>query len=355
MGKKKVAIITIISRNYGNRLQNYALQKVVENIGFQVETVPMNIRNNQIYTLKLAIKYLLKPLFPQFNSICWDMFDLKIHWAKVTTDDKRISDKYDYFIAGSDQIWNPLFDFNTKREILFFAKPDQRMAYAASFGINVLPEKCKKDYSDEISKFRFISVREFAGAKIIYDLIQRQVPVVLDPTMLLSADEWINLSRKHKRIKLPKKYVVKYFLGTINEHYDNFINYYADSNNYTVIDILQPPVNMVGKIGPKEFINIIANSYGVFTDSFHGTVFSILFHKPFFVFDRPYEEGYGKMNSRLDTLLSMFDFETRRISKARELETTDFECNFDNADRILALKKQESITYLRDALNILLN
>lgn len=351
MHKKKsdVIIVTIISENYGNRLQNYALQKVLENLGFENETMPIKVKYTLKYKIKLIIKTCLSTIIKKYKDVCWDWFDQNINWSKFTADTPNIANSYRFFIAGSDQIWNPTFNCNSEREFLPFAQPEQKIAYAASIGLAELPTEYKTNYANAISSFHAVSVRENAGAKIIENLIDEKVPVVLDPTMLLSTNEWMKVIKKSK-LNINKKYIVKYFLGIRNTEYDNCIKNYAERNGCIIIDITKPPVNLEKKIGPGEFVNLIAYSQAVFTDSFHGTVFSILFHRPFIVFERPFEVGYGEMNSRLDTLLTTFELEGRRINSADQFDLIDFACKFDKTDKILKKRRYDSIAYLRNAL-----
>lgn len=347
--KPEVVIVTIISRNYGNRLQNYALQKSLEKLGFSNITMPMVHRNNFKYKIKILVKTSLSLFIKKYRDVTWDWFDLKIKWGEFTSEQVSKTNDFKFFIAGSDQIWNPLFNFNSVREFLPYARAEQRVAYAASFGINKLPPECVNYYKKAIESFSAVSVRENEGAKIVDELINKSIPVVLDPTMLLNAEEWLCIV-KHYKVKTQGKYIVKYFLGTRNKEYDNCIKNYAEENGCIIIDITKPPVNLEKKIGPGEFVNLIANSQAVFTDSFHGTVFSILFHRPFIVFERPFELGYGEMNSRLDTLLTTFEFEERRINSAEQFGAIDFVCKFDKADKILKKRRSDSITYLKNAL-----
>lgn len=343
---KKVAIVTIISRNYGNRLQNYALQQVLKKGEVKVETIPLLYKGDFERQMKLVIKRILSKITKKYdNDIKWETFDKKIKWSKYTDKNPEIDDKYDFFIAGSDQIWNPTFPFNSNREFLTFAGDGKKIAYAASIGLEELPSEYKEKYKNNIAKFKIVSVREVAAADIIEQLGCKRPEVVLDPTMLLSSEEWKEFARKSKG-NLPGKYIVKYFLGIRDADFDQYIDQYAKSNGTEIIDI-----TCCDKIGPTEFVNMIYHSEVVFTDSFHGTVFSIIFHKPFIVFERPYEEGYGKMSSRLDTLLETFGLKEHRVNSKEKLDTVKPEYDFSKVDNTLKEKRKESIDFLKEALN----
>lgn len=345
---KKVAIVTIISRNYGNRLQNYALQEVLKKDGVCVETIPLKPKS----VFERKVKFLVKKVLSKFvkkykKDVRWDYFDSKIKWSNYTSESEKVCDVYDYFIAGSDQIWNPTFDFNSEREFLTFANNKQKIAYAASIGLEELPSEYEKIYRRNILLFKMVSVRENAAADIIVQLGCERPFVVLDPTMLLSLEEWKQLMRKSK-IRLKKKYVVKYFLGIKNVGFDQYINQYAKSRGAEVIDI----IDYDNIVGPIEFLNLIYYSEAVFTDSFHGTVFSVLFHKPFIVFERPYEEGYGKMSSRLDTLLNTFCLKEQRVFSVEECIKKKPEWDYECVDLILQERKKMSRQILMNAIGV---
>ena len=125
---KKVRIVTIVSYNFGNRLQNLALTRVLEKLGCEVKTIPAK----KHYKTKKMITMLIKPLVGRKNN--WEAFEKRISYDKHLAYDIDVN-KIDYFITGSDQVWNPIFPFITKREFLDFAKPEQRVSYAASIAI----------------------------------------------------------------------------------------------------------------------------------------------------------------------------------------------------------------------------
>lgn len=349
--KKSVAIVTIISYNIGNRLQNYALQNYLLSKGFEVKTIPINSQNLIEKRLKYVIKLLLSFIIPKYKSVSWQTFDNKIRWEKypISNNSEALVKKYDYFIAGSDQIWNPLFKFNTDREFLTFAHPNQRIAYAASIGISELPKECETHYAEMLKGFSSLSVREDDAAKIIKKLTNRSSQVVLDPTMLLTREEWKEVS-KSSRVHIKYKYVVKYILGIRNSKYDEYIEKKAKELGAKVIDITEYNKQHEAIIGPIEFIYLIANSEKVFTDSFHGTIFSLLFEKSFIVFDRKPQKGTGNMSSRLDTLLSKFDIQEQRIVDDLQLVKVPPKVDYKKVNDILQKERKIAEEYLREAL-----
>lgn len=171
MHRKKIAIVTIISENYGNRLQNYALQTVLQDTGFRVETIQ---RKNISFVL--LIKNYLHYIWKTNNTTQFFKFNKKIKWSKKIWDkDSQLIDLgslYDYFIAGSDQIWNPYYTFTgTDLDFLTFVEDKRRIAYAASFGVSSLPSnKAAKYNKGRLRDFSKISTREDAGADIVFSL-----------------------------------------------------------------------------------------------------------------------------------------------------------------------------------------
>ena len=353
MRRKKVGIVTIVSENLGNRLQNYALQEFLELSGVSVRTIPVHNSNFFIRKVKIQAKSILSFFLPKYRSVVWQLFDKKIHWENRTVSDASeiLADSYDYFIAGSDQIWNPLFDFNSEREFLTFAPLYKRIAYAASIGIDKLPESVLETYKVHLQSFSAISVREESAAEIIYQLIHQIVPVVLDPTMLIAKGKWMDVA-KNSRIKIKKKYVIKYFLGIRVDKYDSYIDRIAKENECVIIDITKYNNKYNNSIGPAEFVSLIANSFAVFTDSFHGTVFSILFERPFLVFDRPIQEGYGNMECRIDTLLKKFNLMQYRITENCILQQEYPKIDFIPIEKLLNKERKQATDYIKSALNL---
>ena len=334
-------------------MQNYALQEFLELSGVSVRTIPVHNSNFFIRKVKIQAKSILSFFLPKYRSVVWQLFDKKIHWENRTVSDASeiLADSYDYFIAGSDQIWNPLFDFNSEREFLTFAPLYKRIAYAASIGIDKLPESVLETYKVHLQSFSAISVREESAAEIIYQLIHQIVPVVLDPTMLIAKGKWMDVA-KNSRIKIKKKYVIKYFLGIRVDKYDSYIDRIAKENECVIIDITKYNNKYNNSIGPAEFVSLIANSFAVFTDSFHGTVFSILFERPFLVFDRPIQEGYGNMECRIDTLLKKFNLMQYRITENCILQQEYPKIDFIPIEKLLNKERKQATDYIKSALNL---
>ncbi len=353
--KKKIGIITLIDRNIGNRLQNFALQEFLVDKGYDVETIGWREYNRA----KIVIKSLLKNVYLKINrwkksyNYTWDIFDLNINWSPVIIPyqaeniSSEIKKRFDFFVVGSDQVWNPNFYYYVPRAFLKYADDKQKVSYAGSFGVSDVPEEHKEEYKIWLSKFKALSVREEAGSEIIKNLTGRDAVVSLDPTMLISKEKWIQIAQKSK-YRVKEKFVVKYFLGDNAKEYNEFIEKKAKELDAKIIDILNFEDTWI--IGPAEFIYLYVNAEAAFVDSFHGTVFSILFNKPFAVFDRIGTTGTGNMNSRIDTLLKTFDLENHRILKVDEINSITMDFDPNKTEKILSEKRKEASEYLDFAL-----
>lgn len=350
--KQKIGIVTINdNNNYGNRLQNYAVQVFLEKNNCKVKTIK-NIPNtnnkdknkiqynkkrikNCLHDVKIRLKNIVKPdkrrkKFIEFNK------NIKFTKTVFNINNKHIWKEYSYFIAGSDQIWNPKFGGLSDFDLLSFAKPEQRIAFSASFGIDKLSEeKLKEKAKKELQKFKAISVREDSGKKIVEELTGRKdVQVLVDPTMLLTEQEWDEVARKPEQLKF-NKYILNYFLGELSEKRKKEIDRIAKENNCKVINILDKN-DPFYQTGPSEFLYLEKNAFLICTDSFHSCIFAILFNRPFIVFDR--EDSNAKMNSRINTLLNKFDLEDRRFKG----KINEEQINIDYTEVYEILKKEKN-------------
>ncbi|SDQ11029.1 polysaccharide pyruvyl transferase family protein [Streptococcus equinus] len=318
--------------NYGTRLQNYALKRTLEQKGVEVNTIYLKNRRNQYKDLikELALKFVpninvtkrwkndfeKRKKFQEFNKY--------LNLVKVTKKDLFEQDYSDSFaIAGSDQIWSPLHLENNPQDVdLFFCRfisKEKRYSYAPSFGTSSVK---KHNYYDFLKDFKKLSVREEQGKKIIESLIQRQATVVPDPVFLLSSDDWKD-SFKSKS-KIGEKYVVVYFLSQQSSEVIEQIEQFSKDKGCSIINIMGNSYNSHYKIpNPIEFVELLSNASYVFTDSFHASVFSIIFQTKFTVLSRT----DVKQISRIENLLKIYhcsdfmyngriaDIDNRKISE----------------------------------------
>lgn len=378
---KKIGILTLNGYfNYGNRLQNYASQEVLKSLGFSVETIINNseYKNKSIknYSVKDRIQNLSKlpanELYEKIKFKSWysinkkKIEDYKIKRKEtfkeftkkyISETDYSISDdnvpadladRYDYFVTGSDQVWNPNFRYGSPIDFLTFAPKNKRIAYAPSFGISEIPAEYIEKYKIWLSQINKLSVREETGAKIIKDLTGRDAVVLVDPTIMLTKEMWLSISRVADN-KPKSEYLLTYFLGKVSKEKKVKIETIADENNLAIVNLADIRDEETYITGPSEFIDYVNSASVFFTDSFHGAVFSILMETPFVVFDRV--GNHPSMNSRIETLLTMFRLSSR---KANNIVSNNqvFEADYSHVQEILENERKKTIEYLKDALNV---
>lgn len=364
---KNIAIVTMTEGfNLGNSLQNYALQKVLKELHFNPYTLISS--DNYFHTNKSILTLFKKNTFKRIigflinynnfrnyifeiskKKLIYKNFDKYIQFKQIKNSDLAlISSEFDFFIAGSDQIWNPEYRVSNF-DFLTFAPYHKRVAYAASFGIKNIPEHLKLKYKNWLEGIKHISVREEAGVDIIQELTDRKPELLVDPTLLLNKQEWINIMQKPS-FQIPNKYILVYFLGKKDNYINECIKKLSESRKIDIVDIFDKNNDYVYRIGPAEFIYLIANAEFVFTDSFHGTIFSIIFTKQFIVAQRNEKID---MSSRLNTLLQRFALSSRYIKDLNDYNNIiNTKVNFENSRYILKKEYQKSEIYLKNALNI---
>ena len=345
---KKVAIVTLIGYyNYGNRLQNYATQEVIRGLGYKVQTVvyykrvvakkgPLNVvikrkmvsffnkTNKERYHAfkNKLINTLYKDLMNERHEAFKLFTQMNISETDVLYDDyifNDLPDDYNFFVTGSDQVWHP-FNDNKPLYFLTFAPKEKRIAYAPSFGFAELPESCFEEYKKYISEIPHLSVREQSGADIIKKLTGREAAVLVDPTLMLTKEKWISISKPAMH-KPTGRYLLTYFLGNLSYDTKKLIKTISTHKNLEVVQLASFKDKKRFSADPAEFIDYVNSSDIVLTDSFHGAVFSILFEKPFIVFDRIHEGP--SMITRVETLLSKFKLESRRWQKMKDKKIND--------------------------------
>lgn len=350
---KDIAIITTHREpNYGNKLQNYALQTVLQRLGYKVDTINDARFYRDLISWRANKKALLH-YFIRFRTQSWHIQHAKfflwskrhINYSKVNVHSDEdiigLADKYHYFIVGSDQIWNPEWRwFSNEFGFATFARKEQKIAYAPSLGVSeMLPERID-EYSSFLQNWKALSCREYEGAKIIEMITGTQCPVVPDPTLLLTQKDWNNLSRK-PRIK--GHYALVYMIGVMADVYAEYITAFERQKGLQIINIRDD----AGweECDPSEFIGLIRDADYMITDSFHGCVFALIYHRPITLFQRilPNEKD---QSSRIRTLFRHAGIpfvENQNIYEYHDLI-------WGKIDDALANKRQTGIEFLSKSL-----
>lgn len=367
----KIGIVTITDySNYGNRLQNYALQETLKNMGHEVvsiRNVPLSKKHTMLNILgrgpkaigELVVSKIFKRSRGKSDSL-ENLDQLRKNKLKQFSDahlneteyyinsedwPENIELEFDYFIVGSDQVWNPDFRMCSPVDFLRFTKnKKQRISYSASFGVDCIERKYRKKYIEWLKEFNHISVREERGSQIVKELIGVDVPVLLDPTMLLDEKIWSQLAENLPMIS--EQYLLTYILGTPNDEESNWIKQVANKNNLKIVNLADKNNAELYAVELKYFLGAIKNASVFVTDSFHGVVFSILFSTPFVVFER--RGNKRSMNSRIETLLKKFSFQDRTMEKQMRSNSL-FDISFSDSINILKSEREKSIAYLKDA------
>ena len=325
----KSCIITFQSaNNYGAVLQAYALQEYLNRNFGETKILDYHNRNIDKSYARPGIKDLFhnpkRTVFRFSQSVLYkgkskrieqfraDCFKLTKRYDADNI--KEANSEADVFITGSDQVWNHLIIGDDTNYFLDFTAPDKKTcSFAASIGVKRIPEEYAALYKKAITHIGRISVRESSGIKALEEIGVNGAELNPDPTVLISEEQWKKLSVVPK---LNKKYILVYKITKA----DKLLSFAKNLSKLTGYPIIYIPNDLksgvVGSlklgVGPREWLGYIQNAEYVVTNSFHGTMFSILFGTKFF------SEVSGKVNpsaSRLLTLLHMFGLEERILDR----------------------------------------
>ena len=360
----KITINTIVDyNNYGNRLQNYALQEILQNLGHEVETLKNYTKKEAPFYIKLVnsikegdLKEKIKNKFTK-DTVDYSLDSQRVaNFKKFTNDyiketeksvDQTSSDfsflqDTECFVIGSDQVWNYNFTRFSDIDFALFSEAS-KISYAASFGVSDIPKSLENKYSEGLGQIDFISVRERAGKKIVEKISDKTATVVLDPTMLLSKEQWKYLVNDSTQYEEP--FILTYFLEEPLEVNNRYVYDYANKNGLQVKRLGTREDLEMWVSDPREFVNLFSQAEAVFTDSFHACVFAIIFEKYFEVFDR--NTSMESMNSRIDTLLQDFDLENRWNRVGQNVQS---EIDYVRVMELLQIRRTESLDFLKTAL-----
>ncbi|GAB6869054.1 polysaccharide pyruvyl transferase family protein [Bacteroides rodentium] len=375
MGNKRVAIVTWIKYpNFGTFLQAYALQQVISDLGYEVyilddslilEESKKNAKEKNIvfrllFALKFRFAYLLQySRNKKYFNLCrkglklYDSF-LKTHLRvdKNTLPLANLDNRYDIFVCGSDQIWFPSLSIFSPYYYLSFTSK-KKVAYAPSIGVTKYPEAFIPMVKPLLDRLDALSVREKKGADVLKAFLHREVEDVLDPTLLLSADIWSKLLVPYRLFT--GEYVFCYFLS-YNEDYMQYVREFASRRKLPIVVFALENRNwsfgdeMIAG-GPQEFLTAIRDASFVFTDSFHGTIFSLHFKKKICVFKRFEDNDSNNQNSRIINLLKLVNLEDYFIGKSDlwRIETLSL-IDYKAVHAAIQQERDKSITYLKNSL-----
>lgn len=350
---KKIGILTFQrALNYGALLQMYALHEfVLENFHqHQVEVVdyfsPLcekectlkNIkgRNVAMATLK-KINFLLKR--HQFADFIKKHINISKKYDIRSIQEAK--NEYDVLISGSDQVWNPIIISGDMNYLLKFSDTSVKVSYAASIGRTELsPEDCDL-YKKQLEQFKSLSVRERSAKKLVDGLLENDSTAVnVDPTLLLPTERWAKLANKKINRRYVMVYQVKYSQALLCKAKE-----FARDKGLEVIYIgpfaKEKGIRYVPAPSVKQLLSLFKNADYVFTNSFHGTVFSIQFRRKFFV-DLLFSDG---RNDRITDLLSVCN-----LTSCMDLSLIEQTPDWNYVNEQLEMERQRSLNYLREAI-----
>lgn len=343
----KAGIVTIYDNiNYGNRLQNYALQTLLQSHGVDVETL-------RIYPhgMGLLIKIGLSCVAPSykkrqkvFEKFTKNRIKTRLIEPCSVRSLRKLNKEFDFFFAGSDQIWNPYFLTSKHANLLKFADKEKSFGFAGSFGISKLPNRFKHTYQKGFEGFKYIAVREIAGKKIIDELCGDGASEIMpDPSLLLTKAEWLEFAKNEKPEN--EKYILTYFLGKKGDAFKH-IEQIAKENGLKIIHLNQKCQKEYFAASPEKFISLFANASLICTNSFHGCAFSVKFEKPFILFKR---DSYNlDMSSRTTSLFEFYGIKDRSFDKLDKGEY--FDLDYSNVDQESQIKRAHE--YLKKCIGV---
>lgn len=367
---KKIGICTLFTGyNFGSALQAYASKVVVSKMNFEPKVFKISgslVKGRDVRLNKMLILFTRMMMYSEnkfnvvksfkgnnksdINETTIKEFN-KFYSEKINPDIisykklKKVSknDSYVAFVCGSDQIWNSTAFYVDPFYYLDFCPRGKRIAYAPSFGRTYIPTYNKKIIKKYLNNIDHLSIRENSGKKMIKDLLDRDVVVCLDPTLLLSKNEW----KKALDIKkIDENYVFCYFLNEPSENAKNMIHKLEKEKNLKIIFINNPySFDNVIYGGPETFLTYLSSASYVITDSFHGVAFSINFQKKFYVFDRNYVTE--NQSTRIKSLLNIIHLD--KTFEASNLIDEKY-YNFKQVEEILKKEKEKSLNYLKNSI-----
>lgn len=354
---KEVVIVTKIGKNHGALLQAFALKRAVEVMGMNVRIVnyalPKTLRTYEILpkvtgisTLKSFFSYLrvyrsTKKSVNKFLAFRDDYFNFTKIYHDFT-ELKNNPPKADIYITGSDQVWNPCINFDPAYYLMFGNENAIRASYAASIGIDCIPDEYKDEFLRRLSNITCKSVREESAKTLLEDLGINST-VSLDPTLLHNRDVYDEIAIE-SHISGP--YILLYLLimpNDVKEYIDNLRKKYP---NCILVNIPGSPTSKrigdieMRDIGPREFLGLIKNAEAVLTSSFHGTVFSIIYEKNFMSI-LPTKTG-----GRIKDLLCKLDLKERIAVTPANIDELTNKIDYDNVNEKLSFLKEKSYDYL---------
>lgn len=374
--------------NYGTSLQGFATVKVVEKLGHTLRIIRYNKKRTLWDIVSTGLFLLMSGALENIKLKLKKKRDCRRHpeYAKnlkLRTDTvnrfkqthfEPISDfytgykalcegskEYDVIFVGSDQVWGPLSLYSRFYNLLFVDSSIPHFSYASSFGVSDILPWQRKGVAEYLNKLNAIGVREIRGSEIVKSLTGRHAEVVADPTLLLSREEWTEYAAGSS-MRINEPYIFCYILGGRSDIRREAEKLSRKTGLKLVtlnhVDGYEPADENFGDINPYavdafDFIQLLSHAQYVCTDSFHGTVFSLIFHRPFVTFYRQVPSKSKSTHSRIDSLLEIFGCQSRLFNfEGRDIfDVATGAINYDEVDREKDKLVERSLAFFRSNLN----
>ncbi len=383
MSLNKIALMTWFHyNNFGTVLQVYALSEILKRMGYDPSVInyipidkhiwtvtdmlknPMFFLNKVVNTVRRTVKINTDTDVERsklFNSFREENIKFT-HSCDTASQLHALNSHFNTFICGSDQIWTPTA-YNSKYFLDFVNNNCKKIAFAPSMGVYEISDNdIKQHMKKQLESFKYISVREREGSKIIHTLSGQDAKVVLDPTLLLNKQDWKGLkASKFDSKRINKPYLLCYFLGSANKPWKS-VERIAKLLELEIVVIPVHPkdyrrrVKVINGVGPMEFLDLFENANFICTDSFHGTVFSIINEKAFVAYKRFSDKKKTSQNSRIYNILSLLGLESQlycgndkaTIQNARNI-------NYEAVNKLLKEKREQSKGFLSNSIKDSIN
>ncbi len=370
----KATIITLaLSNNYGAVLQTYALAKKTQDLGVDTVVYKYNDTRRRTYGA---------PFYKKILSTAWhygrDAFsfwqkrkgfnDFRKNYIPFTkkryhnNDElKNAPQNYDVYISGSDQIWNPdIFLYDTSYFFDFLPDDCKRISYASSFGKGTFNESHKEKCGELLSKYSNISVREESGVEIVKDLCGKEAECVLDPTLLLKASEWDKIAENAKSKAKNFNGILCYIMPGDAKVVSTIVRVAEKLHKQTGL-----PIKYIGIkeydmfrfgvkkcdifVSPMDFVAYFKNAEYVVTNSFHGTAFSLIYNKKFYIPINDELQNGKALHERMLSITKKLEAENVLVPTSNlELKELDLE----KVQEHLNIEREKSLKYLKDSLGV---
>lgn len=360
---KKVSVITTYYiQNYGSVLQAYATAKEFEKFGYSTEFVQF-VRDNERGKVKInerrtgnALKKAIYLLYKKYDSnkkksVFKKFVDDKLEFSQLYSNKEELFANppvADVYCVGSDQMWNSDYNGGVLPEVFLEYAPEtaKKITYSVSMGKEEFSEEELNEMASYVKKFSMISVRESNAIGILEKMGYTDGVHVLDPTFMLTKDEWKKAMTKNK---VKGKYVLVYQLNK-NSEMDEFAEKLAKEKNIKVVKIAYYLSQKIGKPNNvycpsvSEFLSLFNDAEYVVTDSFHGTAFSLNFNKQLYAFNPP------RFSSRIKSILQLLGLENRLVENIADVDYNEV-IEYDPVNEILNGERRKMEELLSSTLN----